>query len=165
VNLIWEHLKTIDSTQTFAHKYIRENPIAKPVLITSDIQTNGYGTKNSQWESPNGNLYATLCFKPKYLNLSEISIISAKIMQIAIKEIAKIDVEIKEPNDLMYKNKKCGGILCTWETDASENEILCIGVGVNCKQAPQTSQATTIIPCDSKKLAICWANKLTLINN
>ena len=157
----WYQFKIINSTQTYATKLASTKKLTKPILITATQQTNGYGTKSQIWQSPPGNLYATFCIKKQYDNTIQFSIIAAEYLKIAIKEITNKEVEIKEPNDLMYKGKKCSGILCTWITDLEGSDILCIGIGFNTKIAPKTTQPTIAIKCNPKDLILRWIELIT----
>ena len=158
MRLIWHDLESVDSTQNFAKKIIKNFVIKEPILVTARRQNGGYGTNGHLWKSPSGNLYATFCISKKTLpkNAEPISIFAAEIMKKAIKNLTKIEIEIKFPNDLMLDKKKCGGILCEIENDQSGAEIMCIGIGINTKKSPKTSQPTTKIDCDPKKLILEW---------
>ena len=162
-NLNWHHFAEVDSTQTKANEILAKQEWNNAILITADTQTKGYGTKGQKWESPKGNISATLCLEKnqfwKFVRKHNIEgkeqnpiIIFAKIVQKAAYELTKKELQLKLPNDLLYKNKKCAGFIITEATDIKNQEIYCIGMGINCKQAPTTTQPSTSIGCDKLKL-------------
>lgn len=155
MQFLWHNFDTLDSTQTKAHELISTTKYEKPMLITSDIQTAGYGTRGRHWESTEGNLFMTFCLIPQ-CEEQNYSIEAAKLMQKALSEITKRKITLKDPNDLMYHGKKCGGILSTWQADLNKQDVLCIGIGINCKNNVRTSQPTTAIRCDKAKVRDMW---------
>lgn len=165
---ILHHFDEINSTQDKAHAIIQSTTFIKPIAITTNMQTAGYGTQGRVWQSPVGNLYTTLCLLEKnYMQLARKNnfannpiLLAANIMQEAITKIANKKVDIKLPNDLLYEGKKCAGFLATQAQDAAGNEILCIGVGVNCKTAPETTQPTAHLNCEKDELLFAWIEKM-----
>ena len=47
------------------------------------------------------------------------------------KEIYKINLSIKEPNDIVYKGKKIGGILTQCKTNSENVKYIVVGIGIN----------------------------------
>ena len=103
------------------------------IVVITDNQTNGRGRSNNTWFSKPG--HSITCsfllkaiFPRKQFNLHAILIPLAVIK--GIKNFLSIDLSIKWPNDIMYKNKKLGGILI--ESKLNNNTyIFNIGIGIN----------------------------------
>lgn len=163
-SIIWQHYPALDSTQTAAVKFVEHNVIDCPVLISTDMQTAGYGTHNRIWVSQTGNLLATFSIKQESCNFAQCktdikesdALTCARIMQIAVKQLVDVELDLKEPNDLMLGNKKCCGIMINKMEDLEGKAILCIGIGFNCAKSVDTNQATTFVKCDKTKLMFKW---------
>jgi len=119
--------KTIESTNDFC----KITPLEKEFLVvTSDMQTKGRGRQGKRWISPAGNI----SFSIAYLNDTDdvpISLIAGVISQLAITKALEVkEIKLKWPNDLIYRNKKIGGILVEKEISGAQNKTI-VGIGVN----------------------------------
>ena len=106
-----EYFKKIDSTNTYAEK-IANNPGESGTLIITDIQTNGIGTKGRRWYTGEANNIAmSIILKPqcKIDKLKGITVKIAKCIKKAVQNLYNIELEIKEPNDLILNlnNSTC----------------------------------------------------------
>lgn len=127
-----KHFETIDST----HKYAKRNAekMENGEVIIAEEQTDGIGTKGRQWHTGKGkNIAITIILKPdKNVNeLKELTINIAKAIQKAIKELYNIELTIKEPNDLLLKQKKICGILTEVNSIGEKINYLLISIGFN----------------------------------
>ena len=98
-------------------------------FVITDNQTIGRGRLNTSWEStPNKSITCSFLlnqvFEEKKMSLNSILIPLAMIN--GIKKFTDINLEIKWPNDIIYNNKKLGGILIE-----SKKKLLNIGIGLN----------------------------------
>lgn len=128
-----EYFKKIDSTNTYAEK-IANNPGENGTLIITDIQTNGIGTKGRRWYTGEANNIAmSIILKPqcKIDKLKGITVKIAKCIKKAVQNLYNIELEIKEPNDLILNNKKICGILTKISTIGEKINYLIIGIGLN----------------------------------
>lgn len=128
-----EYYQEIDSTHLYAKTIAnRENQNGK--IIIAERQTGGIGTKGRKWHTGDGkNIAMTIIIKPdckvdKYKNLT---IDISKAMKNTIKELYDIELEIKEPNDLMLNKKKICGVLTEISTTGEKINYLLISVGFN----------------------------------
>ena len=67
-------------------------------------------------------------------NVKKLEGLTYKIAEILVQifqEKYNIKLEIKKPNDLMYKGKKVGGILTETKLHNEEVKYLVIGIGIN----------------------------------
>ena len=109
-----EHYKEIDSTQLEIHRRIEQNNIENGLIIIADKQTNGKGTHGRIWHTDEDNNIAFSLYIEtdcKYQKLDGITIEIAKSILRVFKNLYQIDLQIKEPNDIVYNGKKIGGIL------------------------------------------------------
>ncbi len=100
----------------------------------ADTQTAGIGTKGRKWYTGIGkNIAITILVKPK-CTMKDIEGITVKIaqsIQKVIGELYQIQLNIKEPNDLMYNNKKLSGILTEVNTIGEKINYILISIGMN----------------------------------
>ena len=118
----------IDSTNDEAK---RRNINGEFDIIIAEEQFKGRGRRGNKWYSPNSqNIYMTLSTE-NLISFEPTSLITGVICKNSIKNVNNaIDVSLKWPNDILYKNKKVGGILV--EKEHYENKIkTIIGIGIN----------------------------------
>ena len=100
----------------------------------ADTQTAGIGTKGRKWYTGIGkNIAITILVKPKCTmkDIEEITVKIAQSIQKVIGELYQIQLNIKEPNDLMYNNKKLSGILTEVNTIGEKINYILISIGMN----------------------------------
>lgn len=118
----------IDSTNDEAKRITNNNEFN---IIIAEEQSKGRGRKGNNWFSPNsGNIYMTL-FTENQLSEDPASLITGVVCRNSIRNInERINISLKWPNDILYKNKKVGGILV--EKEHYEKKIkTIIGIGIN----------------------------------
>ena len=125
-------LDQCDSTNNYI-KTNHENLKDKlPVLVTSSLQTAGRGREKRNWVSPKGKgLYSSFGFNlENSQNLNLLPLIAGISVIETLKKISGIELGLKWPNDILYKNKKITGILI--ENIITASNIFCItGIGIN----------------------------------
>lgn len=126
------HLKTIDSTQTYAKTHGKSFDKTKITCITAEEQTEGKGQFQRKWISPpNVNLYATFYFhlpNPSE-KITELAILLAKCIKNVLAKNG-LNPTMKWPNDVLVNEKKIAGVLCETEFHAHHIEII-LGFGLN----------------------------------
>jgi len=108
----------------------------------ADAQTAGRGRGGHQWHSSMGDgLYVSVLLRPQ-LQADRALLISLAVglaAQSAIHKVTGCDIDIRWPNDLMLRRKKCGGILVETAMDAAGGITMLrhavIGVGININHA------------------------------
>lgn len=129
-NLYYEK---IDSTQSEIWRLTKKN-IANGTLVMAGIQTNGLGTHGRKWYTDMENNVAFSFYIEANCNIKKIEGITIEIAETLvdiIKEKYNVKLEIKFPNDLMFNNKKIGGILTESKIIGEEVRFLIIGIGIN----------------------------------
>jgi len=127
-------LKSVDSTQIYIKKLLREKSIKLPFAVTTTIQTNGIGSRNNSWIGLEGNLFLSfaISFKdlPNDLKLESSSIYFSYLLKEVLSELNS-SVWLKWPNDFYLNKIKIGGMI----TNIVGDTLIC-GVGLNLITAP-----------------------------
>jgi BirA family biotin operon repressor/biotin-[acetyl-CoA-carboxylase] ligase len=112
-----------------------------PFWIRARRQTAGRGRRGRTWESPEGNLMATLLLQPGVgaAEAAKLSFVAALAVHDVVSTlVAGSDVRVKWPNDVLVGGRKIAGILL--ESSSEEGgrvPWLAVGIGVNLVHAPQ----------------------------
>lgn len=128
--------ENLESTQVLAKELVQKN-VPNGSIIIAKNQTNGQGTHGRKWiTNSNKNATFTLILYPhcNINKLENLSIAIAQSIQKAVKKEYDIELQIKEPNDLIYNDRKIAGILTEISTREELVENLYIGIGFNVNQ-------------------------------
>ena len=124
------------STQIIAHQLAQEGTPAGTVAITEE-QTAGRGRMARVWDSAYGKgIWMSVVLRPDVVpqKAPQFTLVAAVAMVRAIEEVTGVKPEIKWPNDILIKGKKCTGILTELQSDADGIQALIIGIGLNVNQ-------------------------------
>jgi BirA family biotin operon repressor/biotin-[acetyl-CoA-carboxylase] ligase len=125
---------SVTSTNDILLKAIKSSP-EKIIALFAETQTAGRGRQGRTWISPaNTNIYFSLSwhFEKSVGALSGLSLVIAIAIVRALKDLGiREAIKIKWPNDLMFENKKLGGILIESNSINSKKSSLIIGIGLN----------------------------------
>jgi BirA family transcriptional regulator, biotin operon repressor / biotin---[acetyl-CoA-carboxylase] ligase len=127
-------LTEVDSTSAEALRRARGGERG-PLWILAAQQSAGRGRRGNGWQSPLGNLYASLLIRPgtpvgDWAQLSFAAALAASDMVAAFAPAAAVTV--KWPNDVLAEGRKIAGLLLEAAGDA-----LVIGIGVNLCAHPE----------------------------
>ena len=116
-----EYIEVTNSTMDEARKL----PKFGWQRIRSGEQINGRGRRGTNWHSKKGDMIASWS-----VGLDEINRWSPGLLQVSlgVSISEALGIQLKWPNDLIFQQQKCGGILL--ESSSSEERIR-IGVGLN----------------------------------
>ena len=130
-------LSSVDSTNNYTAKLVKESNISFGTVIMADFQTHGKGQRHSYWKSDKGlNLLISIYFDSSFLDSENIFYLS-KTVALAIREcvekIIGIEVSIKWPNDLLVNGSKIAGVLIEnqWKNEKLSSSIIGVGLNVN----------------------------------
>lgn len=126
----------IDSTQKEVWRLYKQNA-PSGTLVMAGIQTNGIGTHGRIWHTDKENNIAFSFLITTDTNVKKLEGITLKTAQIVLevfKEKYGISLEIKEPNDIVYNNRKIGGILTETKVSLENVKAIVIGIGINTSQ-------------------------------
>jgi len=130
-------------------------------ICLSETQTAGRGRRGDQWHSPAaGNLYLSISWPfPAETVQNGLSIAVGINLIKVLKSEGINDLQLKWPNDILYKRQKLAGILVESRFGKTLNTV--VGIGLNFKlptatqnkiQQPTTSlqQLCTDVPCRNR---------------
>lgn len=151
--------KTCSSTNDVAKKLAQEGAPEGTVVI-AEAQTAGKGTKGRSWHSPRGKgLYASVILRPLESNISLLPLEAGVAVAEAIREATGLAVRLKWPNDIVWRGRKLGGILCESGFLGSELNYVVLGIGLNIGQkrsdfpADLRASATSLQLATKKKIS------------
>lgn len=130
-------LDSVDSTMAEAAR--RAAGIERPTWIMAKTQTAARGRRGRTWVVPEGNLNATLIFRPeataqeaaKRSFLAANALFQALSIYVAVEKLA-----LKWPNDVLLSGGKVAGILLESSGQGPFVDWLSIGIGVNLRHVP-----------------------------
>lgn len=117
-----------DSTNSWCRRQLEKLPDGFAVYTT--CQTAGRGRRGRAWtNAPGQGLYYTIVCRRPMADPAALPLAASLAVLRALKQQLGLDCQVKWPNDLIWKGKKLGGILC----EAAQGAILC-GIGINLMQ-------------------------------
>ena len=130
-------LDEVDSTMSEARR--RVSSIDRPTWILAKRQTEGRGRRGKPWLQTEGNLVATLIYRP-YATPAEAakrSFLAANALFEALSiYVDRSKLSLKWPNDVMLNRGKVAGILLESSGSGAYVDWLSVGIGVNLASAP-----------------------------
>jgi biotin-[acetyl-CoA-carboxylase] ligase BirA-like protein len=128
-------LATVGSTNDVARNLAEAGEPAG-LFVRAERQTAGRGRHGRSWQSPPGNLYASLLLRPTRppAEVASLSLVAALALAEAIERVSngRIAPRLKWPNDLQVKAAKLAGILLEMSADGRGGcAWLIMGIGVN----------------------------------
>jgi BirA family transcriptional regulator, biotin operon repressor / biotin---[acetyl-CoA-carboxylase] ligase len=145
------HFPTTTSTHDEAYQLALAGDMGD-VWVVADVQTQGRGRHGRVWESPKGNLFASLlltnpCDPALAAQLGFVAGLAAHDAMRASTSIAPEYIALKWPNDVLLHKAKCAGVLLEGHRlpDAKTFAVI-IGFGVNvCAPPQETSYPATCL--------------------
>ncbi len=141
-------LSVIDSTNAYAMKTIercrREQQSAHGYVCVAEYQTAGRGRRGRTWVSPYGsNIYLSVVaeFDMGVAALEGLSLAVGVALVRALNVCGVADVELKWPNDVLWRGRKLAGILLEMTGDVSGHCQVVIGVGLNVAMPERSATA------------------------
>lgn len=147
----------IDSTQTKIWKLIEDKKAPNGTLVIADIQTNGKGTHGRTWYTDEKGNIAFSFYIETDCNVKKMEGITTEIAKIIVnifKDKYKISLQIKQPNDIIFNNKKIGGILTQSKVSSQNMKCLVIGIGINTKKEKFNNELKDIATSIKKEFNI-----------
>jgi len=146
------YYKKISSTQKVLIEKIKKNEVSLPIVVWSEYQIDGIGSRGNKWIGKKGNLFFSFAYKKDVFSFVPIESLSIYFGWIFKKTLNKLGSKciMKWPNDiyLIEKNPlKIGGVITT----IVKNSIVC-GIGLNTKFAPNNNFACLDIKIKNDKI-------------
>jgi BirA family biotin operon repressor/biotin-[acetyl-CoA-carboxylase] ligase len=133
-------LATVASTNDVARRLADAGEPAG-LIVRAERQTAGRGRHGRTWQSPPGNLYASLLLRPTrpMVEVASLSLIFALALAEAVEDLSggRLAPRLKWPNDVLIDGAKLAGILLESVADPRRDlAALIVGLGVNVEWAP-----------------------------
>ena len=110
------------------------------VWIVADEQTGGRGRHARPWNSPPGNLHASLLLinPTPVAQTPELGFVAGVALAHALRQTlcGENRINIKWPNDMLFEGAKVSGLMLEGSTLADGRFAVVIGIGVNCAHHP-----------------------------
>lgn len=133
-----------DSSMNLAWDLLNQRKLHTWDSVIVTAQTAGRGQFRRNWVSPVGNLYASWVW-PEFSESNHFYAYKENLLPLVAAYIVAhglgllgIDVRIKWPNDLLYNNRKIGGILIE-----QQSRKIIVGIGINMASTPSLPTAGT----------------------
>ncbi len=122
----------LPSTMDRANQMAKRGADEGSVIIASR-QAKGRGRDGRTWESPKGGLYVSVILRPAVWasESHKLVYLAGNAAAAALAGAIAKRIDIKWPNDLMYADKKVGGVLCEGSSVGRELDFAIVGVGIN----------------------------------
>ncbi len=133
---------TLDSTNEEARRRASAGERG-PLWITAAKQTSGRGRRGRAWDTPTGNLAATLLLCPakRAAQAAQLSFVAALATADVIHECAPASrIAVKWPNDVLADGRKIAGILLESASSGGRLDWLAVGIGINLAHHPSGTE-------------------------
>ena len=139
------HFFSLSSTMDRAKEIAREGAPHLSVVI-SEEQTAGRGRLKREWISQKGGLWMTLILRPNLPPPMAWQVNFAASLSLAqtLRQRFDIDVGVKWPNDILFKEKKLAGLLSELETEGDMVSFVNIGIGLNVNNFPGQAEPNAV---------------------
>ena len=148
-------LSTIDSTNIYAMRQIKEGLAKSGSCYTADFQTHGKGQHGRVWESSKGqNILCSYILELKKLDAHKnwaptdqigFSAAIAIGVRAFFGAFAGPETKIKKPNDIYFRDRKAGGILLENLVRGQDWTWTVIGIGMNINQSSFSTAAVNSV--------------------
>jgi BirA family transcriptional regulator, biotin operon repressor / biotin---[acetyl-CoA-carboxylase] ligase len=134
-----KRFRSLDSTFSYAQKWLRDSRPQEGSVILADFQTSGKGTGANKWESESGqNILLSMILYPHFLNVKNQFYLNKIFSLVILKTISHFtdsnNIAVKWPNDVMIDKKKIAGLLFQNNIVADRITSTVLGVGINVNQ-------------------------------
>jgi BirA family biotin operon repressor/biotin-[acetyl-CoA-carboxylase] ligase len=131
-------LGSVPSTMDHLHRLAEQGAPAGTAVVARE-QTAGRGSRGRHWSSPPGGLWLSVLARPAREGVELLSLRAGLALAEGL-EAAGVHVALKWPNDLMWGDRKIGGVLCEARWAGRAPAWVAIGVGLNVgNPAPPTA--------------------------
>lgn len=103
-------------------------------IVTADHQSAGRGRLGRSWISPPGQgLYLSVVLRPRCQPDAApiLTLVAGLGVREALEELTGLGCDIRWPNDILIRERKCCGILVEMEANRGAVESVVVGIGIN----------------------------------
>lgn len=159
------HYESIDSTQKEVWRRIKQKNIQNGTIILADIQTEGTGTHGRTWYTDTKNNIAFSFYIQTDCKLQKLEGLTLEIAQTIVEtfqQLYQITLNIKLPNDIVFQNKKIGGILTQTKVQNEKVKCMVVGIGINTNQEEFTEEIKDLATSIKKEFSINIENETVI---
>lgn len=104
-----------------------------PLWVVARHQSAGRGRRGRAWDSPRGNLFASLLIgvRAEPAQIATLGFVAGLALVRALALCCPDDFALKWPNDVLARGAKLAGILLETEQRSGDLRIVAVGIGVN----------------------------------
>lgn len=123
----------VGSTNSALRAQARQG-VASGSVCLAEMQTAGRGRMGRTWLSPfAGNIYLSVLWHfPSPAALEGLSLAVGALIVRVLRQAGAAGVEVKWPNDLLWQERKLGGVLIELSGEINGQCAAIIGIGINC---------------------------------
>lgn len=125
------HKEEMDSTQLEIWRRVEKNDIINGTMILADRQTKGKGTHGRKWYTEEKNNIAFSFLLEPNCEIEKLEGFTLEIAETIIavfRNLYDISLAIKFPNDIVYQDKKIGGILTETKLKGKIVKYMVVGI-------------------------------------
>ena len=140
------HYRTLDTTMRVAAERARQG-CPEGAVVTADQQTAGRGRLGRNWLSePGQGLYLSIVLRPACNpGAAPLLTLAAGLgTREALERLASVSCDIRWPNDILIRERKCCGILVEMETERQTVAHVIVGIGINLNQQAFPAELETV---------------------
>jgi BirA family biotin operon repressor/biotin-[acetyl-CoA-carboxylase] ligase len=101
-------------------------------VVLAEEQTMGRGMKGRKWHSARGKgAYLSVILRPPQSSISFLPLVAGLAVADAVFNSVGLRIRLRWPNDLVWGNKKLGGILCESGFSGDKANYVILGIGLN----------------------------------
>jgi len=141
--------ETVTSTNDLAIRMAEEGS-PEGAVVVADEQVSGRGRRGRQWVSPPGSgVYLSIVLRPSVPSSRfwQLAFVASLAVTEAIRSSARIEPQIKWPNDVLLSGRKVSGILIeSGRSPSSPDPAVVVGIGINVNTAefpPELAETAT----------------------
>lgn len=127
------YIEEVDSTNEECRRQAAKG-CESGLLVVCDKQTAGKGRLGRKWEAiKNECLCMSIILRPDIMpyETPQITLIAGIAVRRIINRLTYLDVQIKWPNDIIYKGRKLTGILTEMSAEMEKVNYIICGIGIN----------------------------------
>lgn len=127
------HYASADTTMRIAAERARDGS-PEGTIVTADRQTSGRGRLGRTWVSEAGQgLYLSVVLRPDCAPDAAplLTLVAGLGVKEALERVAGVQCDIRWPNDILIRERKCCGILVEMDADLGRINHVVVGIGIN----------------------------------
>ena len=145
------------------NRYLLAAPPPAPGMLRAciaEFQTAGRGRRGRRWSAPLGaGLCLSVCwqFAAAPAELSALTLAVGVVVRRALARVAGVEIALKWPNDLVWDERKLGGILLELTAEGQGGCHVVAGIGINVALPPELLPSLSDWPAGAVDLATACA--------